>query len=84
MDKKNEIHLRQYAFDFFTSVYRDSGFNGETLDGQRAKIKFSPVEISNAGNIFPNTDDLHERDSITISEFTSLIKTDRGLGRLVQ
>ena len=84
MDKKNEIHLSQYAFDFFTSVYRDSGFNGETLDGQRAKIKFSPVEISNAGNIFPNTDDLHERDSITISEFTSLIKTDRGLGRLVQ
>ena len=84
MDKKNEINLRQYAFDFFTSVYRDSGFNGETLDGQRAKIKFSPVEISNAGNIFPNTDDLHERDSITISEFTSLIKTDRGLGRLVQ
>ena len=84
MDKKNEIHLSLYAFDFFTSVYRDSGFNGETLDGQRAKIKFSPVEISNAGNIFPNTDDLHERDSITISEFTSLIKTDRGLGRLVQ
>ena len=84
MDKKNEINLRQYAFDFFTSVYRDSGFNGETLDGQRAKIKFSPVEISNAGNIFPNTDDLHERDSITISEFTSLIKSDKGLGRLVQ
>ena len=84
MDKTNEINLRQYAFDFFTSVYRDSGFNGETLDGQRAKIKFSPVEISNAGNIFPNTDDLHERDSITISEFTSLIKSDKGLGRLVQ
>jgi len=84
MDKKNEFNLRQYAFDFFTSVYRDSGFNGETLPGQRAKIKFSPVEISNAGNIFPNTDDLHERDSITISEFTSLIKSDKGLGRLVQ
>ena len=60
-----------------------TGLNGETL-GRRAKIKFLPVEISNAGNIFPNSDDLHERDVVSISEFTSLIKTDRGLGRLVQ
>ena len=51
---------------------------------QKEKIKFSPVEINKAGNIFPNTDDLHEREFITTSEFTSLLKRDAGLRRLVQ
>ena len=83
VDNIDGLH-RSHTFAFFIREYHDSGFSGETAAVIREKIKFSPVEINKAGNIFPNTDDLHEREFITTSEFTSLLKRDAGLRRLVQ
>lgn len=84
MDKTNQFNLRMDARTFFISEYRDSGLSGETLDRQKAKIFFSPRAISKAGSIFPNSYGLSDSDIVNVSDFTSLIKTDRGLGRLVQ
>ncbi|MDC3270843.1 hypothetical protein OAU84_00505 [bacterium] len=83
VDNIDNFH-RSHTFAFFIKEYHDSGFSGETAAVTREKIKFSPVEINKAGNIFPNTNDLHEREFITTSEFTSLLKRDAGLRRLVQ
>jgi len=83
VDNIDGLH-RSHTFAFFIKEYHDSGFSGETAAVTREKIQFSPVEINKAGNIFPNTDDLHEREFITTSEFTSLLKRDAGLRRLVQ
>ncbi|MDA8875367.1 hypothetical protein N9I60_02275 [Planktomarina temperata] len=83
VDNIDGLH-RSHTGAFFIREYNDSGFRGETGAVILEKIKFSPVEINKAGNIFPNTDDLHEREFITTSEFTSLLKRDAGLRRLVQ
>ena len=69
----------------FSKIYRASDeWEGENQTIQKEKIKFSPRAISKAGGIFPDSYGLSNSDVVSVSDFTSLIKTDRGLGRLVQ
>ncbi|MDC0639696.1 hypothetical protein OAP36_01875 [Planktomarina temperata] len=85
MDGADKIGLQVHVNNFFTDEYLDSlDLNNGITPRLRPKITFLPVEITKAGDIFPNSYGLHERDVVRISDLTSLIKTDRGLGRLVQ
>ena len=77
--------LRTHASSFFTREYRRSDeYQNETLLKQKEKIIFSTLEINKAGDIFPKSSDLHDRDVVSTSELTSLIEKDRGLIRLIQ
>ena len=77
--------LRTHASSFFTREYRRSDeYQNETLPKQKEKIIFSTLEINKAGDIFPKSSDLHDRDVVSTSELTSLIEKDRGLIRLIQ
>ncbi|MDC1468805.1 hypothetical protein N8380_08915, partial [Planktomarina temperata] len=76
-----EFHVDNH----FGNIYRTSDeWEGENQTIQKEKIKFSPHAISKAGGIFPDSYGLSNSDVVSVSDFTSLIKTDRGLGRLVQ